>query len=114
MSCRTDCNHGQGLAIIHPKLYTHIYKENISKFARFAEEVWKVDRKDLNDEEVAKKGIEELAEFIKEIGLPTTLKEIDISDKEMLRKVADSSNITAGCCKQLTHDEIYEILLECM
>lgn len=47
----TDCNHGQGLAIIHPKLYRHIYKENISKFARFAVEVWKVDSKDLSDEE---------------------------------------------------------------
>ena len=35
----TDCNHGQGLAIIHPKLYRHIYKENISKFARYALEV---------------------------------------------------------------------------
>ena len=30
-----------------------------------------------------------------------------------LRAVADSTNITAGCCKKLTHDEIYEILLEC-
>lgn len=110
----TNCNHGQGLAVIHPKLYAHIYKENISKFARFALEVWKVDGKDLKDEELAKKGIEELDKFIKEIGLPTTLKELRISDKEMLRKVADSSNITAGCCKQLTHDEIYQILIECL
>lgn len=31
----------------------------------------------------------------------------------MLRKVADLSNITKGCCKQLTHDEIYEILENC-
>lgn len=110
----TNCNHGQGLAIIHPKLYKHIYKENISKFVRFAKEVWKVDSKDLNDEEVAKKGIEELDNFIKEIELPTKLSEIEIFDKEMLRKVADSTNITPGCAKQLTHDEIYEILLECM
>ena len=110
----TDCNHGQGLAIIHPKLYNHIYKENISKFARFAVEVWKVDNKNLSEEETAKKGIDELSHFIKGIGLPTTLTEIEITDKEMLRKVADSSNITAGCCKQLTHDEIYEILLECL
>ena len=22
-------------------------------------------------------------------------------------------NITAGCCKKLTHDEIYDILCEC-
>ena len=110
----TDCNHGQGLAIIHPKLYRHIYQENISKFARIAVEVWKVDSQNLSDEEVAKKGIETLDNFIKEIGLPSTLGEIDISDKEMLRKVADSSNITKGCAKQLSHDEIYEILLECL
>lgn len=110
----TNCNHGQGLAIIHPKLYRHIYKENISKFARFAVEVWKVDDKDLSQEETARKGIEELDKFIKEIGLPTTLTEIEITDKEILRKVADSSNITAGCAKQLSHDEIYEILLECI
>ena len=48
----TDCNHGQGLAIIHPKLYMHIYKENILKFARFAREVWKVESKDLSEEEI--------------------------------------------------------------
>ena len=30
------------------------------------------------------------------------------------RAVADSTNITAGCCKKLTHDEIYEILQECL
>lgn len=110
----TNCNHGQGLAVIHPKLYRHIYKENISKFARFAVEVWKVDATNLSQEEIAEKGIEELDNFIKEIGLPTTLVELEISDKEMLRKVADSSNITAGCAKQLSHDEIYEILIECM
>ena len=110
----TDCNHGQGLAVIHPKLYRHIYKENISKFARFAVDVWKVDSTNLSQEEVAEKGIEELDKFIKEIGLTTTLAELGITDKEMLRKVADSSNITAGCAKQLSHDEIYEILIECM
>lgn len=110
----TDCNHGQGLAVMHPKLYRHIYKENISKFARFAVEVWKVDSTNLSQEEVAEKGIEELDKYIKEIGLPTTLAELGITDKEILRKVADSSNITAGCAKQLSHDEIYEILIECM
>ena len=110
----TDCNHGQGLAIIHPKLYMHIYKENISKFARFAREVWNVESKDLSEEEIARQGILELEKFIKEIELPTSLSQIVITDKEMLRKVADTSNITVGCCKQLSHDEIYEILLECL
>lgn len=110
----TNCNHGQGLAIIHPIVYKHIYKENINKFARYAKEVWKIDTTGLSNEEIALKGIETLAEFIKEIGLPSKLSEINITDKEILRKVADTSNISKGCCRQLTSNEIYEILLECL
>ncbi len=110
----TDCNHGQGLAVIHPVLYRHIYKEGLSKFARYAKVVWGIDDTNLTMEETAVKGIEALAAFIKEIGLPTTLTEMNITDVDMLRKVADSSNITLGCCKQLTHDEIFEILKECL
>ena len=30
------------------------------------------------------------------------------------RAVADSTNVTAGCCKKLTRDEICEILQECL
>lgn len=58
-------------------------------------------------------GIEALAAFIREIGLPTTFAELGIPEDTDLRAVADSTNITAGCCKKLTHDAIYEILLEC-
>ena len=29
----TDCNHGQGLAVIHPVLYRHIYKDGVERFA---------------------------------------------------------------------------------
>lgn len=109
----TDCNHGQGLAVIHPTLYRHIYKEAAGKFARFAKEVWGISGEGKSDEQTAAEGIDALEAFIKEIGMPSTLKEMGIKDKEMLRKVADSSNVTAGCCKKLTADEIFEILEEC-
>lgn len=36
----TDCNHGCGLAVLHPVYYRHIYKEGLSKFVRFAKNVW--------------------------------------------------------------------------
>lgn len=108
----TNCNHGQGLAAIHPNVYRHIYKNNVSKFARFAKVVWNIEGTGLNDKDVALLGIDALAAFIKEIGLPTTLSQMNITDEEVLRKVADSSNISKGCCKKLTHEEIYEILKE--
>ena len=59
-------------------------------------------------------GIDALAASIKEIGLPTSFAELGIPADTDFRAVADSTNITAGCCKKLMHDEIYEILQECL
>ncbi len=108
----TNCNHGRGLAVIHPVLYRHIYKAGAARFARFARNVWGIAPKE-TEEATALAGVEALAAFIKEIGLPTTFAELDIPEDTNLRAVADSTNITAGCCKKLTHDEIYEMLLAC-
>lgn len=107
----TNCNHGAGLAVIHPVLYRHIYKSGLDRFARFARNVWNI--KNENDEEAAFEGINALAEFIKEIGMPTTFAELGISEDTDLRAVANSTVVTPGCCKKLTSDEIYEILVEC-
>lgn len=109
----TDCNHGQGLAVIHPVLYRHLYTSAPAKFARFATEVWGVDSNGKTEEQLAAEGVERLADFIKEIGLPTTFREMGITDNSCFKAVADSCNITAGCCKQLTREEILDILNEC-
>lgn len=109
----TDCNHGQGLAVIHPVLYRHIYKDGVDRFARFAENVWGIKEKKTT-EKTALAGVEALAAFIEEIGLPTSFTQMDIPADTDFRAIADSTNITAGCCKKLTHDEIYEILQECI
>lgn len=117
----TDCNHGQGLAVIHPAVYRHIEAAAQGKFARFGREVFGVVEQD--DARAARAGIDALASFIKEIGLPSTLGELkarmkagspDPTDKALLRKVADSTFITKGCARKLDADEIYEILCECI
>lgn len=107
----TNCNHGAGLAVIHPVLYRHIYPSGVARFARFARNVWNIQKD--TEEEAAQAGIQALAEFIKEIGLPATFAEMGIAEDTDFRAIADSTNITAGCCKKLTSDEIYQILLEC-
>ena len=109
----TNCNHGSGLAVIHPVLYRHIYKSGAARFARFAQNVWGIAPRD-SDEETAAAGIDALAAFIKEIGLPTTFTELGIPADTDFRAIADSTNVTAGCCKKLTNDGIYEILQECL
>lgn len=105
----TDCNHGQGLAVIHPAYYRHIVKNAEEKFTRFAKIVFNVDN--------AKAGIDALADFIRECGLPTKMgqlkSKVEISP-EVLRKVANTCNIIKCNPRELSRDEIYEILMECM
>lgn len=109
----TDCNHGQGLAVIHPVLYRHMYQDGVDQFAHFARNVWGISGEGKTKEELAEAGVQALADFVKEIGMPTNFTEMGITDKSVLKKVADSCKITAGCCKKLSREEILEILEEC-
>lgn len=105
----TDCNHGQGLAVLHPAYYRHIVKDALEKFARLGQVVFGV--------EGAEAAVDALAGFIKECGLPTKLTELRTKvaiTPELLRQVADSTNLLPNGPRQLTHDEVYEILMECL
>ena len=110
----TDCNHGAGLAVLHPVLYRHIYRDAVPKFKRFATAVWGVDPAGKRDEEAAAAGVEALADFIKEMGLPASFREMGIGPGTDFEAIANSTNPTVGCCRKLTHEEILEILKECL
>ena len=109
----TNCNHGYGLAVLHPVYYRHIYKNGLAKFVRFAENVWQIPRETKGEEELAKAGVEALADFIKEIGLPTTLRELGVTKETPLKEIADSCNLALGSYKKMTHEEIFQIFREC-
>ena len=110
----TDCNHGQGLAVIHPALYRRMCQAGTAQFARFAKEVWGISEDGKTQSELAEAGVAALAAFIKEMGLPTRFSEMGICDREILKQVAETCNLTAGCCKKFTRQEILEVLTECM
>lgn len=109
----TNCNHGEGLAVLHPVYYRHIYSYGLPKFRRFAVNVWGISPEGKTDEELARAGVETLADFIKEIGLPTTLRELGANESTDLKVIADSCNLAPGSYKQMTHEEIFKIFREC-
>ena len=105
----TDCNHGQGLAVILPTYYRHILKDAEEKLKRFSKAVFEKD--------TAEGGIQALYDFIKECGLPTRMGELKSKVEitpEVLRKVADSCNIIKCNPRELDREEVYEILMECL
>lgn len=105
----TDCNHGQGLAVIQPVYYRHIVNDAREKFTRFAKVVFNLD--------TAEQGLEALEAFVKECGLPSRLNQlksrVEITE-EVLRNVADTCNIIKTNPRELDREEIYQILRECM
>lgn len=108
----TDCNHGQGLAVLHPVYYRHIYQDGLPKFLRFSQKVWGLPRDGRSDEALALAGIEALAGFIQDLGLPTTLRQLGV-EREQLKEIADSCGISPGSYRCMTHQEILELFQEC-
>lgn len=108
----TDCNHGQGLAVIHPALYRRLLDEGKEKLAQMGERVWGV--KGRTTEETAALCVDALEAFIQEIGLPTRWSEMGITDETLLRAAADTCLLMPGCCKQFTRDELFAVLKERM
>ena len=95
--------------MLHPAYYRHIVKDAPEKFARLGRVVFGV--------EGAEAAVDALADFIQECGLPTKLSQLKSKAEitpALLRQVADSTNLLQGAPRQLTHDEVYDILMECM
>lgn len=109
----TDCSHGAGLAVLHPVYYRHIFQDGLAKFKRFAENVWGISGEGKTDEETARAGIDALEDFILEIGLPVTLRELGVDENTDLKAIADSCGIVPGGYKKLTQEEILGIFREC-
>ena len=115
LSAYNNCVHGEGLAVLHPVYYRHIYKAGAAKFAKFAKNVWGLNPSDYETEEaLAAAGIEALADFIKEVGLPTTLREIGYTENDDLKTIAESCFISKGSLKILDFDDISEIYKEAL
>lgn len=105
-----DIAHGAGLSIIFPAWMKYVYKHDINRFAQFANRVFDVEI-NLNDlEGTALKGIEALKNFFKEMGLPVTLAEANISDdrlEEMASKRTENGAI--GSFVKLNKEDVLNI-----
>ncbi len=105
-----DLTHGAGLAIVFPAWMDYVMDENNAwRFARVARQVWNVLEKD--NMTAAKKGINALKRFFSFLGMPATLKEVNIDDKhfvEMGKKACCFGPI--GTMKKLYAEDVTAIL----
>lgn len=110
-----DVTHGAGLAAVWPSWARYVYKENVSRFVRFAVNVMGVPNDFTDPEGTALKGIEAMERFYHAIGMPVNIHELicrDITDdeiKEMARKCSRDYKSTQGCFKVLDHSDMETI-----
>ena len=89
--------------------YHYIMPYGLSKFCRFAVNVWEVDPAGKADEQVAREGLSCMEVWMKELGLTMNLHELGATE-EMLHGIANGTIIMEGGYKVLNHDEVLEIL----
>jgi alcohol dehydrogenase YqhD (iron-dependent ADH family) len=110
-----DVAHGAGLAVIVPNWMKYTYKHDLPRFVQFAVRVFGVEENFQNPEESALRGIAALREFFSSLGMPATLTEIGIQEKDF-RAIAEKTKTfdpvkgTTGNFLPLTSKDIEAIL----
>ena len=106
----TDCAHGAGLAAISIPYYRHIFRDGLARFVRFATRVFGVLPEGKEDEEVALEGIARLRDFVLELELPLSIRELGATE-DMLPRIADTVELGGGY-RFLSREEVLAILQE--
>jgi len=83
LSAKYDIAHGAGLAIVFPAWMKYVYRQNINRFAQFANRVFDVEYDLAHLERTVLVGIERLEMFYRSIGMPTRLCDIGVADTDI-------------------------------
>ncbi len=97
----------------------YAYKYNIPRFCQYAVRVWNCEMDYANPENTAIAGIEATEKFFREIGMPTTMKELNINVtdeniEEMAEKCTNYGERTLPGYIEYGKKEIIDILKLCM
>lgn len=103
--------HGVTLSIILPAWMKYVYKEDLSRWTRFANNVFYIQTQGRTKEEVALKGINKFEEFLEDMGMPTRLSDanIPLDDFEKMAEKCTKGG-PVGNFKSICKSDVIEIL----
>jgi alcohol dehydrogenase YqhD (iron-dependent ADH family) len=93
LSAYHDITHAAGLAVINPSWMRFAARHRPQKFVQFAERIFGLKAKGADDLDCALQGIDRFEHFLKSIGCPTRLSELDIDDTLITRYAQDTLRI---------------------
>lgn len=104
--------HGAGLSALWPSWARYVCDGYVERFARFAVEVWNLDMDFENPMKTALAGIQATEDFFKSLGMPVTLKELQVEPEkieEMAVKCTNMGTRTLPGIKELGKKEMMDI-----
>lgn len=113
VGAHTDATHGMTLSAVSLPYYRYIMSYGLSKFKRFAMNVWEINPEGKSEEEIAAEGLNAMETWMKEIGVVMNIRELGVTE-EMLDGLVQSTIVMEGGYKVLTQEEIKEIFKESM
>jgi len=93
LSAFHDITHAAGLAVVNPSWMRFAAGHRPQKFVQFAERIFGLEAKGPNDLDCALQGIDRFEAFLKQIGCPTRLSELNIDDTLLARYARDTLRI---------------------
>ena len=106
-----DVAHGAGLAVVFPGWMEYVYKENVTRFAQYAYRVWDVELDFIDLTPAALGGIQKTREFFQAIGMPSSLRELNIPNDRIEDMAANCVlDGPVGNFKKLNKDDVLAIL----
>ena len=114
LSALYDVAHGAGLAVVFPAWMRYHMKKNVMRFAQFAVRVYNCEMDFEQPENTALRGIEAHEAFLREIGMPLTLKELGARTEDIPAMAAKTKKTnpdgTTGGTFPMTPRDIEAIL----
>ena len=109
-----DVCHGAGLAVVTPAWMRHILSDKtVDKFAEYGVNVWRIDP-DKDKFDIANEAIDKTEAFFKSIGMPVTLRELGITEKDKFEEMAHNlKDSLGGTYVPMTDKDVLEILEAC-
>ncbi len=105
----TNATHGMTLAAVSPAYYRFIMQAGLAKFARFAKNVWGINTEDMSEQEAAEAGLAAMKTWMQEMGLTLRISELGVIEG-MIEGIADGVFLLKGGYKQLTREDVVEVL----
>lgn len=109
LSAIYDIAHGAGLAIVFPAWMRYVWREKPEQFVRFSKKIFSIEG---DGEQAVLKGIEAFKGWLKKVGAPVSLKDVNIPAQD-LDKIVDNvfrRNEPLGNLKKLDRSDVRKIL----